>query len=148
MKPHKHAELIKAWAEGAEIEVYSESFGKWVLQEHPSWGLFLNYRVKAKKPKRILVVKTFSPDTNLVRERSPHKDIEKYFNLHELVQEHETDWYLQNCEIYKNIFEEKYETLRDRGRYVQTLGTIRMSKVCAEKLCGMLNRGEVELCKI
>ena len=36
MKPHKYAELIKAWADGAEIEVYQQAFG--ILEKaDPAW---------------------------------------------------------------------------------------------------------------
>lgn len=37
MKPHKHAELIKAWADGAEIE-WQTSNGTWVHSFEPNWN--------------------------------------------------------------------------------------------------------------
>jgi hypothetical protein len=46
-KPHKHAELIKAWADGAEIEVrspYTEN--KWELHKNPQWVSDHEYRIK------------------------------------------------------------------------------------------------------
>ena len=45
MKPHKHAELIKAWADGAEIEVLC---GKdyWEVRQHPTWNQKVQYRIK------------------------------------------------------------------------------------------------------
>ena len=43
-KPHKHAELIKAWADGAEIEIKTED-GRWDATS-PSWKSFLEYRIK------------------------------------------------------------------------------------------------------
>ncbi len=45
MKPHKHAELIKAWADGAEIEVYQPAFGRWEKAE-PAWHTSFEYRIK------------------------------------------------------------------------------------------------------
>ena len=36
MKPHKHAELIKAWADGAEIETMG--CGHWYLDKNPDWS--------------------------------------------------------------------------------------------------------------
>lgn len=36
MKPHKHAELIKAWADGAEIETWD--CGHWYLNKNPDWS--------------------------------------------------------------------------------------------------------------
>ena len=45
MKPHKYAELIKAWADGAEIEVYQPAFGRWEKAE-PAWHTSFEYRIK------------------------------------------------------------------------------------------------------
>lgn len=51
-KPHKHAELIKAWADGAEIqmEYHNEITGNdyWKDQETPTWGVLRNYRIKPR----------------------------------------------------------------------------------------------------
>jgi len=48
MKPHKHAELIKAWADGAEIEYKSKFFGGWFLfdGEKDGWVEDYEYRIK------------------------------------------------------------------------------------------------------
>jgi hypothetical protein len=47
-KPHKHAELIKAWADGAEIEVYDESLNRWVdVISAPAWTS-KRYRIKTE----------------------------------------------------------------------------------------------------
>ena len=54
MKPHKHAELIKAWADGAEIEVYQPAFGRWEEAE-PTWHTSFEYRIKPE-PKPDLVM--------------------------------------------------------------------------------------------
>lgn len=46
--PHKHAELIKAWADGAKIEMRAVS-GKWVGYEDrdcPTWHELYEYRIK------------------------------------------------------------------------------------------------------
>ena len=47
---HKHADIIHAWADGAEIEIYSESACEWVLCIFPSFHAEMLYRVK-EKPK-------------------------------------------------------------------------------------------------
>ena len=49
---HKHAELIKAWADGAEIEFWSTIDEKWYLADKPSWDENKKYRIKhiEKKP--------------------------------------------------------------------------------------------------
>ena len=43
MKPHKHAELIKAWADGAKIQLWWAD--GWVDSENPNWGGEI-YRIK------------------------------------------------------------------------------------------------------
>jgi len=53
-KPHKHAEFIKAWADGAEIEFRHEECHAWKKADSPSWNLYTQYRVK---PKTVTVVK-------------------------------------------------------------------------------------------
>ena len=46
MKPHKHAALIKAWADGAEIE-FQLPDGTW-FNATPDWSEFITYRIKPK----------------------------------------------------------------------------------------------------
>jgi hypothetical protein len=47
MKPRKHAELIKAWADGAEIEsLFGDS---WEEIENPHWFEEQKYRIKPPK---------------------------------------------------------------------------------------------------
>jgi len=41
---HKHADLIHAWAEGAEIEIFN--CGQWVAVQHPTFSGSLEYRIK------------------------------------------------------------------------------------------------------
>lgn len=48
MKPHKHAELIKAWADGAEIQLLDDN-GIWMdfrEGDTPAWNPEYKYRVK------------------------------------------------------------------------------------------------------
>lgn len=45
-QPHKHAALIKAWADGAEIERWFASVGKWLYTANPNWDVKYQYRVK------------------------------------------------------------------------------------------------------
>ena len=44
MKPHKHAELIKAWADGAEIQLKGRN-GEWI-DIFPDWQEKCEYRIK------------------------------------------------------------------------------------------------------
>ena len=51
MKPHKHAELIKAWADGATIErLWIDSHHPdrawWLVDYEPTWDDYLEYRIK------------------------------------------------------------------------------------------------------
>lgn len=46
MKPHKHAELIKAWADGAEIEC--RDCRVWYHTKDPRWQEDMEYRIKPK----------------------------------------------------------------------------------------------------
>ncbi len=43
--PHKHAILIKAWADGAQIQFWSSGAG-WADIFDPAWGDQVKYRVK------------------------------------------------------------------------------------------------------
>jgi hypothetical protein len=48
MKLHKHAELIKKWADGAKIEVRNPNWcgSTWVMCKDPRWIESFEYRVK------------------------------------------------------------------------------------------------------
>ncbi|MEL7423472.1 MAG: hypothetical protein AAFN81_10805 [Bacteroidota bacterium] len=48
--PHKHAELIKAWADGAEVEIRCRYSGKWHDCPNPVWDERLVYRIKPSNP--------------------------------------------------------------------------------------------------
>ncbi len=57
--PHVHAALIKAWADGADIQFYRG--GAWVdvqpAGRPPVWDVFTKYRIKPEeKPKKLLRV--------------------------------------------------------------------------------------------
>ena len=45
-KPHKHADLIKAWADGAEIEFFDIFLKEWIISPTPSWSEDRAYRIK------------------------------------------------------------------------------------------------------
>lgn len=48
--PHKHCELIKAWADGAEIEFRFTDAEPWTPSEKPSWLTEVEYRIKGEVP--------------------------------------------------------------------------------------------------
>ena len=54
MKPHKHAELIKAWADGAVIQFKSE--GTWLdtQDNEPFWDMGNEYRIKPEEKKLVV----------------------------------------------------------------------------------------------
>jgi len=43
---HKHADLIKAWADGAEIEIFIEAYGGWFTAQNIKWDENIQYRIK------------------------------------------------------------------------------------------------------
>ena len=47
---HKHAELIKAWADGAEIEWKMPHQTTWSAVGMPTWSEGYEYRIKPKQP--------------------------------------------------------------------------------------------------
>lgn len=49
-KPRMHSELIKAWADGADIEWYDPITEKWIPTScTPSWRKDFNYRIKTTR---------------------------------------------------------------------------------------------------
>lgn len=51
-QPHKHARLIKAWADGETIQYWSDRSGIWkdVFENTPIWDDTTMYRVKPSDP--------------------------------------------------------------------------------------------------
>lgn len=50
-KPHKHAEVIKAWADGHEIQFLNFVTNEWSDVTNPTWRSDREYRVKQQKKK-------------------------------------------------------------------------------------------------
>ncbi len=48
-KPRKHSELIKAWADGADIEMYDPGTEKWIHISTPSWWKDAKFRIKTTR---------------------------------------------------------------------------------------------------
>ena len=47
---HKHAELIKAWADGAEIETRNVMrSNSWIQDDYPTWLDHCEYRIKPER---------------------------------------------------------------------------------------------------
>jgi hypothetical protein len=51
MKPHKHAEVIKAWADGAKIEYRNNNMKDWddMPECSPLWYETVEYRIKPQE---------------------------------------------------------------------------------------------------
>jgi hypothetical protein len=48
MKKHKHADLIKTWADGSQIQYWSTEHDGWVDIDSPCWCDDTDYRIKPK----------------------------------------------------------------------------------------------------
>ena len=62
MKPHKHAELIKAWADGAVIEACVGP-DEWWVEEYPGWHPLVAYRIKPQPKPDVVHVWYVEPDS-------------------------------------------------------------------------------------
>jgi hypothetical protein len=51
---HKHADLIHAWADGAEIQWKSKDDGKWIDSDLPDWVPEYEYRIKPEEKKPVV----------------------------------------------------------------------------------------------
>ena len=52
---HKHADLIHAWADGAQIEMFSVIYARWENIANPSWELNNKYRIKPEPKPDVIV---------------------------------------------------------------------------------------------
>jgi len=52
MKPHRWAKEIKAWADGAEIEIYRHD--NWTVTDNPQWHPANEYRIKSQPKEDII----------------------------------------------------------------------------------------------
>jgi len=60
-QPHKHAELIKLWADGAEIQRYSPVNGWTDIITYPDWDSFCEkFRIKPKTIKYRLYLDSYN----------------------------------------------------------------------------------------
>ena len=58
---HKHYEFIMAWANGAEIEYFSECMNTWESSPSPVWNNNLKYRIRPEpKPDIVLCAIAYS----------------------------------------------------------------------------------------
>ena len=67
--PHKHRDLIIAWANGAEIECYKHTEDKWVGSSNPLWKPDLEYRIKPTKSKQQLEIESIENEMRKLADR-------------------------------------------------------------------------------
>lgn len=61
--PHKHADIIKAWADGAEIEFFSVYHSEWrPIGENPMWSDRLDFRIKPEPKPDVVYYGVFDTD--------------------------------------------------------------------------------------
>ena len=67
--PHKHADIIKAWADGAEIE-FLDAHGRWSsIGLNPRWMDGVKYRIKPEPKPDIVYYGVFDETHVLVENR-------------------------------------------------------------------------------
>ena len=74
MKPHKHAELIKAWADGAEIQYWNGSIEQWKDGDREEMSWYEDYQYRIKPEPKSDVVTYYSIDTDGVWWRTYQTD--------------------------------------------------------------------------
>lgn len=62
MPKHVHADLIKAWVDGAEIERWDEVSKEWTSVDAPAWSIPRQYRIKPKPPVVLAGIEVPKPD--------------------------------------------------------------------------------------
>lgn len=85
MKPHKHAELIKAWADGATIQSrYKFGYGDWTAwtdNEYPVWEDEWEYRIKPEqKPDEVHFYQALFDDLDAHRVNADYANLKLTFD--------------------------------------------------------------------
>jgi len=102
---HKHADFIHAWAEGAEIEYWSDTQNKWKTPVwQPSWNNDDQYRIKpAPKPDKVSYVMIMNNgDREVIAMQAP-KPFERYSGGYahvKIVRDSETN-HVKSAEVLK-----------------------------------------------
>lgn len=61
---HKHADVIKAWADGAVIEAYNPEYQKWIETSNPGWFPDIEYRIKPDEEPRLRSMYVYNNPTD------------------------------------------------------------------------------------
>ena len=67
--PHKHRDLIVAWANGADIEFYSEINSGWLNIVAPTWDENTQYRIKPTKSAKDIEIEQIQAEMDKLKER-------------------------------------------------------------------------------
>jgi hypothetical protein len=81
--PHKHADLIKAWADGAVIQVLNFE-NTWCAVSNPCWDYGYTYRIKPeRKPDETMIIPMLTNSKTLYYgSRYPYSKLTPSHNLH------------------------------------------------------------------
>lgn len=60
--PRKHADLIKAWADGFDIELFNPTFESWSVCHDPYWADASIYRIKPEPRPDLIYYGVFDMD--------------------------------------------------------------------------------------
>lgn len=88
---HKHADVIIAWANGAEIESKVAATGEWVRARHPGWHEDCEYRVKPPAKKYRVALFKYPGVEAVVSVANSEEDAERYEENQQFVR-WLTDW--------------------------------------------------------
>jgi hypothetical protein len=85
VKSHPHCEIIKAWADGAEIQWYHEYEQRWYDHiDPPSWSSAQRYRIKPKVEYKLYLYTTSTGEKAVCAFNKAHNsllDVENTINF-------------------------------------------------------------------
>lgn len=67
--PHKHRDLIIAYANGADIEYWGEGHSVWFRIKNPSWNETIQYRIKPTKSAKDIEIEQIQAEMDKLKER-------------------------------------------------------------------------------
>jgi hypothetical protein len=112
----KHKDLIEAWANGAEIEMYTRDI--WVSTLTPGWSESIEYRIKHKQT----IAEWLEDNNSYYITDWKDEDISKFY----IAKDTESNMWGINVSYS-----------------VKSYGTVYMARETAQRLVDLLNKGEV-----
>ena len=77
-KPHPYADVIKDWADGAEVEYSDQYAKKWVADENPSFNRFYKWRVKPETIRYRLFIQNYNGLKSVETTASESRKVENW----------------------------------------------------------------------